>query len=139
MAATVSPVLNTKRMERAREPTPVSSWSQEEIESHTKATLREDVTNRRKSRGQAGRTRKRCTNGRRRPKRNDLAEPTTSKLVNGVICLMNSKIYNFLGSTATEGNALSPNKIAFDTCSRYTPVATKTATACESRPGGRTA
>ena len=48
--------------------------------------------------------------------------PGTPKVVDGVICLMASKIYNVLGSIATEENAFKPRTIAFDTCSGYNLV-----------------
>ena len=38
-------------------------------------------------------------------------------MVNGVVCIMKSKIYNVLGSMATGGNAFKPHTIAVDTCS----------------------
>ena len=43
-------------------------------------------------------------------------------MVDGVICLMTSKVYNGFGSIATEGNAFKPPTIAVDTCSGYNLV-----------------
>ena len=40
-------------------------------------------------------------------------------VVDEVICLMTSRIYNVLGSIATEDNAFKPRAIAVDTCSGY--------------------
>ena len=111
---TASPVLNTQRIERAGAPTPVSPGLPEEFKAPTNATCREDVTDQRTSCEKGRRTRKRSQNRRRRPKNNDLAEPSTPKVVDGVICLMTSKIYNVLGSIATEGNAFKPDTIAVD-------------------------
>ena len=119
---TTSPVLNTQHIERAGGPTQVSPGLPEEFKTPTNATCRADVTDRRTSREQGRRTRKRSRNRRRRPKENDLAEPSTPKVVEGVICLMTSKIYNVLGSIATEGNAFKPHTITVDTFSGYNLV-----------------
>ena len=95
----------------------MSSKPREEREPRKDATCRVDVNERQTSRDQGRRTRKHGKNRRRRPKRNDLANRSAPKVVDGVICLMTSKIYNVLGSIATEGNAFKPHTIAVDTCS----------------------
>ena len=59
---------------------------------------------------------------RRRRSRSDLANAVAPKVVEGVVCLMTSKIYNILGSIATEKNAFKPYTIAVDTCSGYNLV-----------------
>ena len=72
--------------------------------------------------GQGRKTRKRSKTRRRYPKRNDLATKVAPKVVEGVVCLMTSKIYNILGSIATEKNAFKPYTIAVDTFSGYNLV-----------------
>ena len=104
---------------KRRWPDPSESGRPEEVKTPTTATCREDVTDRRTSREQGRRTPKRSRNRRRRPKKNDLAEPSTPKVVDSVICLITSKIYHVLGSIATEGNALKRHMIAVNTCSGY--------------------
>ena len=116
---TASPALNTQRIQRAGGPTQVRPGPPEESKAPTNATCREGVTNRGTSREIGRRTRKRSRNRCRRPKKNDLAEPSTPKVVDGVICLMTSKIYNVLWSIATERNAFKPHTMAVDTCSEY--------------------
>ena len=59
---------------------------------------------------------------RRRPMRNYLARKVAPKVVEGVVCLMKSKIYNILGSITTERNAFKPKTIAVGTCSGYNLV-----------------
>ena len=101
---------------------PVSSKPREERETRKDATCGTDVNERRTSRDQGKRTRERGKNRRRRPKRNDLANRCAPKVVDGVICLTKSKIYNVLGSIATEDNAFKPHTIAVDTSSGYNLV-----------------
>ena len=101
---------------------PVGSKPREEGGTRKDTTCRVDVNERRTSRDQGKRTRKRGKNRRRRPKRNDLANRSAAKVVDGVICLMTSKIYNVLGSIATEVNAFKPHTISVDTCSGYNLV-----------------
>ena len=120
--ATVSQVPNKKRLERTGGPTQGSQGPREGIQPRTKATGQGGVPDRRAPRDQGWRTRKRSRNRRRRPKWNDLAEPGTLKVVDGVICLMTSKIYNVLGSIATEGKAFEPRTITVGTCSGYNLV-----------------
>ena len=101
---------------------PVSSEPREERELLKEATCCVDVHERPTSRDQGRRTRKRGKNRRRQPKRNDPANRSAMKVFDGVICLMTTKIYNFLGSIATEDSALRPHMIAVDTCSGYNLV-----------------
>ena len=63
------------------------------------------------------RKRKRGQRRKRRPRRNDLTDKVAPKVVNGIVCLMKSKICNVLGSVATGGNVFKPHTIAVDTCS----------------------
>ena len=72
--------------------------------------------------GQGRRKRRRIKTRRRRRPRNDLANAVAPKVVEGVVCLMTSRIYNILGSIATEKNAYKPYTIAVDTCSGYNLV-----------------
>ena len=101
---------------------PVSSMPREEREPRKDGTCGVDVKERQTSRDRGRRTRKRGKNRRRRPKPDELANQSASKVVDGVICLMTSKIYNVLGSIATEDNAFKPHTIAVDTCSGYNLV-----------------
>ena len=101
---------------------PVGCKPREESETRKDATCRVDFNERRTSRDQGKRTLKRDKNRRRRPKRNDLANRSAPKVVDGAICLMTSKIHNFLGPIATEDNAFKPYKIAVDTSSGYNLV-----------------
>ena len=97
----------------------MSSKLREKREPRKDATCRVDLNERGTSRDQRKRTRKRGKKRRGRPKRDDVANRSAPKVVDGVICLMTSKIYNFLGSIATEDNAFKPHTIAVDTCSGY--------------------
>ena len=72
--------------------------------------------------GQGRRTRRRSKNRRRRRLRNDLANAVAPKVVEGVICLMTSKICNILGSIAPEKNAFKLFTIAVGRCSGYNLV-----------------
>ena len=113
------------RMPDAPEETPrapVGSKLREESETRKDAICRVDFNERPTSRDQGKRTRKHGKNRHRRPKRNDPANPCAPKVFDGFICLMTSKIYNILGSIATEDNAFKPHTIAVDTCSGYNLV-----------------
>ena len=101
---------------------PVSSKPPEEREPRKDATRRMNVKKRQTSRDHGRRTRKRSKNRLRRPKRNDLANRSAPKIVDGFVCLMTSKIYNVLGSIATEDNAFKSHTIAVGTCSGYNLV-----------------
>ena len=68
------------------------------------------------------RKRKRGRHRARRTRRNDLTDKVAPKVVDGVVCLMTSKIYNVLGSITTEGNSFKPRTIAVDTCIGYNLV-----------------
>ena len=68
------------------------------------------------------RKRKRGQQRKRRPRRNDFTDKVAPKVVNSIVCLKASKIYNVLGSVATGGNAFKPHMIAVDTCSGYNLV-----------------
>ena len=102
--------------------TPVSPRSPEEFPPRMDSDTRRGVTETRMPHDSGRRKRKRSQNRRRSPRRNDLADKVAPKVVNSVVCPMTSKIYNVLGSVATEGNAFKPHMIAVDTCSGYNLV-----------------
>ena len=103
-------------------PTPASQDPSTKSPLSTDPSTREGATEPRMSRDSGRRKRRRGQNRRRRPRRNDLADKVPPKVVDGIVCLMTSKIYNVLGSVATGGNAFKPHTIAVDTCSGYNLV-----------------
>ena len=96
--------------------TSVSPRSPEKGPPRTDSSPIRDATDPRTPYEMGRRKRKRGRHRKRRPRRNDLTDKVAAKVFDGVICLMTSKIYNVLGSIATEGNAFKPRTIAVDTC-----------------------
>ena len=97
----------------------VSPRTPDEYPPRTDSGTRTGVPETRTPHDSGRRKRKRGQRRKRRPRRNDLADKVAPKVVNGIVCLMTSKIYNVLGSVATGGNAFKPHTIAVDTCSGY--------------------
>ena len=101
---------------------PVSQDPPTKFPARTDLSTRQGVSDPRTPRHSGRRKRKRGQTRRRRARRNDLADRVAPKVVDGIVCLMTSKIYNVLGSVATGSNAFKPHTIAVDTCSTYNLV-----------------
>ena len=74
--------------------------------------------------GQRRGTRRRSKTRRRRPSPNDLVNAVVPNVMEGVICLLKSKMCNILDSIATKNNAFKPYTVAFVRCSGYNLVRT---------------
>ena len=113
---------NEVRQEPDNVPNPARQDPSTKCPRRTDPSTREGVTEPRAPRDSGRRKRRRGQNRRRRPRRNDLTVKVAPKVVDGIVCLMTSKIYNALGSVATGGNAFKPRTIAVDTCPGYNLV-----------------